>query len=272
MGLIGMIGKMAGSKVVKKVENELVKKQNREQTSKYFNYIKNNLARICALLTNLRNETQLLVDQISSTKGLRIPFKERGEIKKTKEKATKNLQYLYLSRDFFTALSKNASGIALQNEELMLVSKFAPFFDGVPILDLRDNEDDESLLDELKSLFISTKKDPKHFDFKEYLCRYEKQLEEYAIPDMNGAIETFKNTVASLEIPATAAASATTPAIAETSEEIECPNCHAVLGANSKFCPECGTKIEIKKPTICAQCGEPIAESAKFCANCGAKI
>ena len=41
MGLFGMIGKMAGSKVVEKVEDELTKKQNREQTSKYCTYIKN---------------------------------------------------------------------------------------------------------------------------------------------------------------------------------------------------------------------------------------
>ena len=43
MGLFGAIGKMAGSKVVEKVEGELTKKQNREQTSGYCNYIKNNM-------------------------------------------------------------------------------------------------------------------------------------------------------------------------------------------------------------------------------------
>lgn len=40
MGIFGVLGKMAGSKVIEKVEDELTKKQNREQTSGYCNYIK----------------------------------------------------------------------------------------------------------------------------------------------------------------------------------------------------------------------------------------
>ena len=80
-------------------------------------------------------------------------------------------------RDFFTALAKNASGLILKNEELMLVIKFAPYFDGVPVLDIDDDEDsDDSVLgafkevgQELKEAFISSKKDSKHFDFDEYM-------------------------------------------------------------------------------------------------------
>ena len=41
MGIFGVIGKMAGSKIVEKVEDELTKKQNREQTSGYAKYYKN---------------------------------------------------------------------------------------------------------------------------------------------------------------------------------------------------------------------------------------
>lgn len=283
MGLFGMIGKMAGSKVVEKVEDELTKKQNREQTSKYSTYINNNIDRVCKLLDNMRNEEQCLINEILSMKGAKMSFREKGEFKKTKEKAYMNLKYLYLSRDFFTALTKNASGILLQNEELMLVSKFAPYFDGVPVLDMDDEDYDDSVLgmfkevaQEFRSVFVSSKKDSKHFDFEEYLYRYEGKFAEYVIPDIDGAIESFKNTMSALDNHTSATVATHNPAtdvsITAFSDDIECPNCNTKLGANSKFCPECGNKIEIKKPAFCTQCGEPVAPGAKFCANCGAKV
>ena len=52
----------------------------------------------------------------------------------------------------------------------------------------------------------------------------------------------------------------------------KCPNCGTKLSANSKFCQECGNKIEIKKPAFCTQCGESVVAGAKFCANCGASL
>ena len=183
-----------------------------------------------------------------------------------------------MSRDFFTALSKNATGIALQNEELLLVSKFAPYFDGVPVLDMADEDRDDSLWgevkeigQELKSAFVSSKKDSRHLNFVEYLYRYEEKIKEYEMPDIDGAINSFKNAMAALKVPDADIITTETDTRVIT-EDIECPNCHAKLGVNSKFCSECGEKIEIKKPAFCTQCGEPIAEGAKFCAHCGTKV
>lgn len=292
MGIWGALGKMAGSKVIEKVEGELTKKQNREQTSGYCNYIKSNLVRVCKQIADLETETKALIGEVTALKGVKLSFKEKGAFRKTKEKAETNLKYLYLARDFFTALAKNASGLILSNEELNLVIKFAPFFDGVPVLDIYDDEDsDDSVLgafkevgQELKEAFISSKKDSKKFDFDEYLYRYDEKLDEFIFPDIAGAIENFKNTMAAQEAaaapaavaaPATAAvATPVTPAAVApiASEEIECPNCHTKLNANSKFCLECGTKIEIKKPAFCIECGEPLAPGAKFCASCGTKV
>ncbi|MBQ2875812.1 MAG: zinc ribbon domain-containing protein [Clostridia bacterium] len=283
MGLFGMIGKMAGSKVVEKVEDELTKKQNDEQTSKYCTYIKNNIIRICKLVADLQNDTKTLISEISASKGIRMSFKEKGDLRKTKDKANINLKYLYLSRDFFTALSKNASGLALQNEELMLVTKFAPYFDGVPVLDMGDEDSDESVLGafkevgrELMSAFVSSKKSSKHFTFEDYLCRYEEKISECIMPDIDSAIENFKNAMSALDTPPVAVTATPVASIVNTPtapiEEIECPNCNAKLGVNAKFCLECGNKIEIKKPAFCTQCGEPVTASSKFCANCGAKI
>lgn len=281
MGIFGMIGKMAGSKIVEKVEDELTKKQNREQTSGYCKYIQANLVRIVNMIAELENETKALIEQIQANKGVKLSFREKGDLRKTKEKANKNLEYLYLARDFFTALAKNASGLILKNDELMLVVKFAPYFDGVPVLDVDDDEDsDDSVLgafrevgQELKEAFISSKKGSNHFDFDEYLYRYSEKIEEYIMPDINSAVENFKNTMATQDAPvATVAETQVGVAPAVASEEIECPNCHTKLGANAKFCPECGNKIEIKKPAFCSECGEPINPGSKFCPSCGTKI
>lgn len=292
MGIWGALGKMAGSKVIEKVEGELTKKQNREQTSGYCNYIKSNIARVSKMVSDLEHETKALIGEVKALKGVKLSFKEKGAFRKTKEKTENNLKYLYLARDFFTALAKNASGLILSNEELNLVIKFAPFFDGVPVLDMYDDEDsDDSVLgafkevgQELKEAFISSKKDPKKFDFDEYLYRYDEKIDEFIMPDITSAIENFKNTMASQEVAvASVAAVSTAPAVTAApptpavaapvaSEEIECPNCHTKLSANSRFCLECGTKIEIKKSAFCIECGEPLAPGAKFCANCGSKV
>lgn len=281
MGIFGVIGKMAGSKIIDKVEDELTKKQNREQTSGYCKYIKTNLVRISKMIADLENETKTLIEQIQANKGVKLSFREKGDFRKTKEKANKNLEYLYLVRDFFTALAKNASGLILKNEELMLVTKFAPYFDGVPVLDVDDDEDsDDSVLgafkevgQELKEAFISSKKGSNHFDFDEYLYRYSEKIEEYIMPDIDSAIESFNSVMAAQE--ATATSVAETPvavASAASSEEIECPNCHTKLAVNAKFCPECGNKVGAKKPAFCTECGEPINPGSKFCSSCGTKI
>ena len=216
MGIWGALGKMAGSKVIAKVEDELTKKQNREQTSGYCNYIKSNLARVCKLIADLESETKALIGDVTALKGVKLSFKEKGTFRKTKEKAETNLKYLYLSRDFFTALAKNASGLILKNEELMLVTKFAPYFDGVPVLDVDDDEDsDDSVLgafkevgQELREAFISSKKGSNHFDFDEYLYRYSEKIEEYIMPDIVSAIENFNNAMAAQDTPAAPAVEA----------------------------------------------------------------
>lgn len=268
---------MAGSKVLEKVTDEFTKKQNREQSGGYCNYVRTNLARICKMLAELEGETKALISNVSAAKGVKLTFKEKGEARKTKEKAEKNLQYLYLARDVFTALSKTASGLTLNDEDVVLVAKFAPFFDGVPVLDIYEDDDsDDSLLgafkevgQEFMEVFISSKKSAKKFDFDEYLYRYEEKIGDFIIPDVDSAIESFKAAMA-IEEPAVVAPITAEPAT--EAEQIACPNCGTMIASNAKFCLECGNKIEIKKPSFCTQCGEPIVEGAKFCAACGSKI
>ncbi|MGA7192940.1 MAG: zinc ribbon domain-containing protein, partial [Anaerolineales bacterium] len=51
--------------------------------------------------------------------------------------------------------------------------------------------------------------------------------------------------------------------------QASCPNCHAPLASNAKFCPSCGYKLADTK--FCSNCGAKLAPGAKFCAECGTK-
>ena len=62
-------------------------------------------------------------------------------------------------------------------------------------------------------------------------------------------------------------------ATAPAGELMPCPGCQAMIKKGSKFCPECGQKIEVvEKKRFCTGCGKPIKGDAKFCPECGTKI
>ena len=53
----------------------------------------------------------------------------------------------------------------------------------------------------------------------------------------------------------------------------ECPSCHAMIGENLKFCPECGANTQEKvSGAKCSACGADFAPGTKFCPECGKKI
>jgi membrane protease subunit (stomatin/prohibitin family) len=52
----------------------------------------------------------------------------------------------------------------------------------------------------------------------------------------------------------------------------KCPKCGAANVGPSKFCNECGAKLETGGQTVpCVQCGAQLKEGAKFCNECGTK-
>lgn len=60
-------------------------------------------------------------------------------------------------------------------------------------------------------------------------------------------------------------------------EMITCPKCQATIKKGSKFCSECGAKIEKREPSevkkrFCSQCGTPAEPGVKFCSECGTKL
>jgi len=56
-----------------------------------------------------------------------------------------------------------------------------------------------------------------------------------------------------------------------------CPNCSTVNDDGMKFCKECGSRLEIPAPTepvkrFCSACGTEVAPGVKFCPQCGQKM
>ncbi len=59
----------------------------------------------------------------------------------------------------------------------------------------------------------------------------------------------------------------------DTSSQILCPKCNALVNANAKFCPQCGAKITLPlAPEVCPKCGAKLPPGAKFCPACGEKV
>jgi membrane protease subunit (stomatin/prohibitin family) len=52
---------------------------------------------------------------------------------------------------------------------------------------------------------------------------------------------------------------------------VKCPKCGATNSTASKFCNDCGAKMEASAPTVpCVKCGAHLQPGAKFCSECGA--
>lgn len=66
-----------------------------------------------------------------------------------------------------------------------------------------------------------------------------------------------------------AGAAPTAPAPATAT--MTCPNCHATIPADSKFCPNCGHALG-ETPIVCPKCGTLNPPGSKFCTNCGTAL
>jgi ribosomal protein L40E len=49
-----------------------------------------------------------------------------------------------------------------------------------------------------------------------------------------------------------------------------CGSCNAAIPAGSKFCLQCGQKINTA--AFCLNCGEKLPPGSKFCLSCGQKV
>ena len=72
-----------------------------------------------------------------------------------------------------------------------------------------------------------------------------------------------------------AAAAPAAPEVPAAPAGIVCTACGAENAPGTKFCCNCGNKLEIPappEPKICPNCGATVADGMKFCGECGQKM
>src|SRR5690606_2592062 len=118
---------------------------------------------------SLKIDVEDALNRIEKIEKSKLSYKEKGQLKKDKNECQTKLEYLYLTKDYLSNLVKYATGIALNQEQVSLIVKIAPYFDGVHVLDIEygyedGDDDDDSLLgafketaDEFKSIFVGSK-------------------------------------------------------------------------------------------------------------------
>lgn len=242
------------------------------------NYAKNNFESMREKVSSLYNETSELINKINDLKSHRLSRDEKKQLLEAQEKAPEKLEYLYLAKDYFIFLNRLANGMALKNEQMLLLVKFGAFFDDVDVLSDEDEDLDYSLLAnfkeigrDFKEMFISSKKQLSDFNLRDYVEeKYCDEIDDLKLPDIETALNAFeklanKENTSKVE-------EATKDTHQESGKTQECPNCHCLLPETAKFCIKCGTKIEPQGPAFCMECGSSLRPGAKFCPKCGAKI
>ena len=58
----------------------------------------------------------------------------------------------------------------------------------------------------------------------------------------------------------------------EVPQSLKCPQCNTEVTEGVNFCPNCGSQIGITQPQKCAKCGAELEEGEKFCSNCGTPV
>jgi len=67
-------------------------------------------------------------------------------------------------------------------------------------------------------------------------------------------------------------AKAASPAASDAAAGLVCQSCGASNAPGTKFCSQCGAKLEAPQPRTCPNCGSVVASGLKFCGECGSKI
>ena len=213
---------------------------------------------------HIKNQLNELVEQ---TKNLINASKDTSSDKKTitknKKEIKENLSYLYLSKDFFEYLYNLEKGSSLTNKEVLFVVKFRPYFDGIKVLTEKPKSDD-SVLGMFKEVGSTFKEmfvgDSSYYD--KQLEKYKDSIDKHLIINIVPLIDSFAKAIN----PDYAAEEE----VVEENPTITCSKCGAVIPASSKFCPECGEKVALKK--FCPECGAKLNGDEKFCPECGHKL
>lgn len=307
MGLFGNQGASKNDVKLAKLELEKQKlaeksrknKSNTEALDSLVNYSRNNMNQIQMRTGALLNEYLSIrssYDYFDSEENASKANMSKAEIKKQKQRASsrkekceKQLQYIYLAKDFFEFLGNYALGISLTGTQCGLITKFAPYFvNGAPVLDERyqeEQDDDDSILGAFKEIgmiykeaFVGSSKDAKRFDFESYLYEhYSDELEDLVVPNINSALENFAKAIDSSAVGKTAAPISSVPnmitSTAASSIPKEIASSSVPVIAPIPVSNDFASDIQKSAGQIeCPTCQQKLNAGSKFCAFCGTKI
>lgn len=238
-----------------------------------------NIVELCDSCSSIKNE----LEYARKTKKSLIDSRrmKSDEIDELEYKSFREFSYLYLSKDFFSALSYYVSGQTLNRKQMALIVKFAPYIvNQQPVLSIRD-EEDESLMEMFadvgrmyKEVFVGTKDDKKPFKLQEYVgSLYADKIEEMKLIEVDVIVELYQSTVAKVEGVDLHRESITVlkPSLT-TNDDILCSCCCKTIAKGVMFCPYCGAKNSRPKQQYCTGCGAPIVGDIQFCGICGTKV
>ncbi|MCR5349817.1 MAG: zinc-ribbon domain-containing protein [Acholeplasmatales bacterium] len=278
---MGIFGVIKGAKnVVKAAKNKLEKvvsdKGNQgidegdDVSKRLSKHIRENAEMYISAIEPLLEETTDLVKTINEMQGNKLKLTEKFKLSKIKNKATENLEYLYLAKEWLSLLDRTSTGIKLSYMQSQFIYKFSPFFDGRKVLTYDDSEyeEDDSIwgdikesFSDIKEFFVSSEK-LREFSFDEFLESYNDKINAFKIPDFKIIFKKIRGSNESVDKKKN-----------ETLLSIGtmiCNSCSFAAPSGSKFCPSCGAPFEESK--FCVNCGEKIVSGAKFCAKCGSKV
>lgn len=91
--------------------------------------------------------------------------------------------------------------------------------------------------------------------------------------ELCAAIDTHNQAISAAQAEIEKLKSESIPSVAPTmASGINCPTCNTVNAPGTKFCQQCGAKLEQTLIKVCPNCGAQINNGARFCNDCGTKI
>lgn len=227
----------------------------------YLSHVSQNFEIIEKKILELRLEIQTQIKEIKAESNKKNGIFGLKKNNNKKYECQKKLSNLYLANDFLNCLVQHHNGISLSDDKKVLVIKFAPFFDGVDVLQVEDNEW-TTLLTRITATKVG------RFKFEKYLERnHRDNILDLKLPDIDSTISSFKAIMSAIEVEPLK-----TESVDNDSNLVECVNCKSKISEGIKFCPKCGTKVKVNEVRFCTECGKELEDGDVFCSNCGQEV
>jgi hypothetical protein len=252
---------------------DLANQASMEEAKNYLNFAIKKYSLFSKTVNALVESTNEILAFVKSKENEKLGLKDKGEVRRKREEASNNIKYLYMIREFFGILTKMSHGLLLKTDDYSFVIKFSPYFDGKKVLDELDDDDNDSIAGEFKSMWgeikeeiVGKKKENRKFSFEHYVENYYDEIDKLVMPSLTETLAGFEESVNEKKVTQT-----TKVDNSSTTGICKCSYCGASINEGIKFCPECGNKVEAAKPAFCVECGSEIKPGVKFCPECGHK-